>query len=111
MYGRPTLQRTSSEFLSDLLSSPDVMSPPLNFLLSPVSQLAVANSVLHSGSGNLNSPTSVASFIRSVSSHSLHSSLYDFNDSDSGPVRRVFSTGDLHQTRWPSNFDDGMLGK
>ncbi|XP_039037592.1 zinc finger protein CONSTANS-LIKE 2-like [Hibiscus syriacus] len=99
------------------------MSPPLNFPLSPLSQLNVANSVdsvgevlqsgSSSGSGSYNFPTSVASwctqrpsFIRSVSSHSLKnnelhcrfaSSLYDFIDSDSGPVRRVSSTSDLHK--------------
>ncbi|KAA3456743.1 zinc finger protein CONSTANS-like isoform X1 [Gossypium australe] len=124
MYGQPTFPRSSSEFLSDSLTSPDVVSLPLNFPLSPQTQLTVAKSVesvsdvIHSGSsssGSFNSPTSLASccthkpsFIRSFSSHSLPknefhcrfaSSLNDFIDSDSAPVRRVFSTGDLHQVQ------------
>ncbi|KAK8601532.1 hypothetical protein V6N13_058773 [Hibiscus sabdariffa] len=111
MYGHPTFPRSSSELLCRLLTSPDVMSSPL----CPLPQLTVSPSVdsvsevLQSGSsGSYNSPSSLAScctqrpsFIRSISSHSLHcrfaSSLNDFIDTDSGPVRRVFSTGDLHQ--------------
>ncbi|XP_038994686.1 two-component response regulator-like APRR3 [Hibiscus syriacus] len=94
------------------------MSPPLNFPLSPLSQLTVSNWVdevlQSSSSGSYNSPTSLAScctpqrpsFIRSVSSHSvenneLHcgfaSNLYDLIDYDSGPLMKVFSTGDMHQ--------------
>ncbi|KAL4296359.1 hypothetical protein GQ457_12G029140 [Hibiscus cannabinus] len=116
MYGHPTFPRSSPEFLCGLLASPDVMSSPS----CPLPQLTVSPSVdsvsemLHSGSsGSYNSPSSLAScctqrpsFIRSISSHSLQnnelhcrfaSSLNDFIDSDSGPVRRVFSTGDLQQ--------------
>ncbi|MBA0794794.1 hypothetical protein Gohar_019088, partial [Gossypium harknessii] len=114
MYGQPTFPRSSSEFLSDALTSPDVVSLPLNFPLSPQTQLTVAKSVesvsdvIHSGSsssGSFNSPTSLASCC-TFSSHSLPknefhcrfaSSLNDFIDFDSAPVRRVFSTGDLHQ--------------
>ncbi|KAE8733776.1 histone H4-like [Hibiscus syriacus] len=96
------------------------MSPPLNFPLSPLSQLTVSNWVdevlQSSSSGSYNSPTSLAScctpqrpsFIRSVSSHSvenneLHcgfaSNLYDLIDYDSGPLMKVFSTGDMHQVK------------
>ncbi|GMJ08915.1 hypothetical protein HRI_004560700 [Hibiscus trionum] len=113
MYGHPTIPRSSSEFLYylDLLTSPAALSSPL----CPLPQLTVSPSVdsvsevLQSG----NSPSSVAgcctqrpNIIRSVSSHSLQnnelycrfaSSLNDLIDSDSGPVRRVSSTGDLHQ--------------
>ncbi|XP_039042388.1 uncharacterized protein LOC120181288 [Hibiscus syriacus] len=93
------------------------MTSPLNFPLCPLTQLTVTGSYdLLSGSsnGNYNSPTSLPSsctqkqsFVqRSVSSHSLQnnglychfaSSLNEFIDSDSGPVRRAFSTGDLDQ--------------
>ncbi|XP_022753850.1 uncharacterized protein LOC111302177 isoform X2 [Durio zibethinus] len=126
MFGYPTIPRSSSEFLGDSLTSSDAMSP-INFPLCPLSQLTVAESfdsmseTLHSGggssssSGGYNSPSSLArccttqkpGFIqRSLSSHSLQksglhchfaSSLNEFVDSDSGPVRRVFSTGDLDQ--------------
>ncbi|XWS28902.1 hypothetical protein CRYUN_Cryun25bG0111700 [Craigia yunnanensis] len=121
MFGYPTNPR-SSEFLSDSLTSSDVMSP-LNFLLCPLTQLTLPETfdsvreAFHSSSssGSYNSPSSLASccttqkpcFIqRSVSSHSLQknglhchfaSSLNEFIDSDSGPVRRVSSTGDLDQ--------------
>ncbi|XWS53197.1 hypothetical protein CRYUN_Cryun11dG0137300 [Craigia yunnanensis] len=130
MFGYPTIPRSSSEFLSDTLTSPDVMSP-LNFPLCRLTHLIVAKSfdsvseALHSGniSGSYNSPSSLVScctsqkpsFIqKSVSSHSLQknglhchfaSSLNEFIDSDSGPVRRVFSTGDLDQgiNMWQRN--------
>ncbi|OMO91385.1 Zinc finger protein CONSTANS-like protein [Corchorus olitorius] len=82
MFGHPTFPRSDS-----LQMSPDIMSP-LNY---PLTQLSVSES----------------SFMqRSVSSHSLQknglyshfaATLSDFIDSDSGPVRRVFSTGDLDQ--------------
>ncbi|XVF05596.1 hypothetical protein REPUB_Repub05bG0186400 [Reevesia pubescens] len=128
MFGHSTtFPRSSSEFLSldSRMTTPDVISSPLNFPLCPLTQLTVADSfdsvseALHSGSssGSYNSPTSMASCCttqkpsilqRSVSSHSLYfqknglhchfcSSLNEFIDSDSGPVRRVFSTGDLDQ--------------
>ncbi|XVE79670.1 hypothetical protein DITRI_Ditri14bG0076700 [Diplodiscus trichospermus] len=117
MFGYPTIPLSSSEFLIDSMA-------PLNFPLYPTTQLTVAadsfdsvSDALHSGSssGSYNSPSSLASccttqkpsFIqRSISSHSLQkngvhcqfgSSLIEFTDSDSGPVRRVFSTGDLDQ--------------
>ncbi|GMI92065.1 hypothetical protein HRI_002875800 [Hibiscus trionum] len=118
MFGHPTIPRSSSEFLSDTLSSPDVMASPLNFPLCPLTQLSVNESYeLVSGSsssGSYNSPSSLLSCCtqkqsfmqRSVSSHSLQNNgLYchfasgfnDFIESDSGPVRRAFSTGDLEQ--------------
>ncbi|PPS07670.1 hypothetical protein GOBAR_AA12988 [Gossypium barbadense] len=90
MFGYPTFPRSSSEFLRDSLTSPDVMTSPLNFPLCPLNQLTVAESY----------------DLRSVSSHSLQnkgfpcyftSSLSEFVDSGSGPVRRAFSTGDLEQ--------------
>ncbi|OMO67608.1 hypothetical protein CCACVL1_20419 [Corchorus capsularis] len=115
MFGHPTFPRSDS-----LQMSPDIMSP-LNY---PLTQLSVSESVdsvseaLHGGSsssgGGYNSPSSLGSCCtrkqsfmqRSVSSHSLQknglfshfaATLSDFIDSDSGPVRRVFSTGDLDQ--------------
>ncbi|KAG4198638.1 hypothetical protein ERO13_A05G099300v2 [Gossypium hirsutum] len=128
MFGYPIFPRSSSEFLRDSLTSPDVMTSPLNFPLCPLNQLTVAESydlvreALHSSgsssssssSGSYNSPSSQLScctqkqgFLqRSVSSHSLQnkgfpcyftSSLSEFVDSGSGPVRRAFSTGDLEQ--------------
>ncbi|XP_022731278.1 zinc finger protein CONSTANS-LIKE 2-like [Durio zibethinus] len=123
MFGHPTFPRSSSEFLSDSLPSPeDIITSPLNFPLRSLTQLTVAESsdsvsdAFHSGSGSgsYNSPsfctrTGKPSLMqRSVSSHSLQfqknglhshfaSSLNEFIDSDSGPVRRVFSTGDLDQ--------------
>ncbi|XWS74205.1 hypothetical protein CRYUN_Cryun02cG0195900 [Craigia yunnanensis] len=121
MFGYSTFPRSSSEFLSDSLTSPDVMTP-LNFPLCPLTQLTVSESfdsvseALHSGSSSesFNSPSSLASCCtqkpsfmqRSVSSHSLQKnglhchfawSLNEFIDSDSCPVKRVLSTGDLDQ--------------
>ncbi|XP_039052420.1 zinc finger protein CONSTANS-LIKE 1-like [Hibiscus syriacus] len=93
------------------------MTSPLNFPLCPLTQLTVTESYdLLSGGGNgsYNSPSSLLSSCtqkqsfmqRSASSHSLQnnglyfhfaSSLNEFINSDSGPVRRAFSTGDLDQ--------------
>lgn len=118
MFGHGTFPRSSSEFL--MSDSPvDVMSP-LNFPLCPLTQLTIPESLdsvsmsdaLHStgsSSGSRhNSPscTSLASCCnctqkqslmqRSSSSQYFTSNLIEFIiDSDSGPVRRVFSTGDL----------------
>ncbi|KAE8693135.1 histone H4-like [Hibiscus syriacus] len=104
MYGQPTFS-SSSEFLCDLLTYPHVMSSPL----SPLSQLTVSNSatevVQSSSSGSYSSPSSLASCCtqRPLQRNELRcrfaSSLNDFIDSGSGPVRRVFSTGDLHQVQ------------
>ncbi|KAL4334753.1 hypothetical protein GQ457_07G034000 [Hibiscus cannabinus] len=120
MFGHPTIPRFSSES-DDTLSSPDVITSPFNFPLCPLTQLSVTEPyelVTGSGSsssGSYNSPTSLLSYCstqkqsfmqRSISSHSLQnnrlychfaSSLNEFIDSDSGPVRRAFSTGDLEQ--------------
>ncbi|KAE8711192.1 hypothetical protein F3Y22_tig00110302pilonHSYRG00050 [Hibiscus syriacus] len=124
MFGHPTIPRSSSEVLSDTLSSHDFMTSPLNFPLCPPTQLTVTESYdLLSGSGSsssgsYNSPSSLLSCCtqkqsfmqRSVSSHSLQnnglychfaSRLNEFIDSDSVPVRRAFSTGYLDQ-EWQS---------
>ncbi|KAK6271907.1 hypothetical protein POUND7_008990 [Theobroma cacao] len=124
MFGHPTFPRASPEFLSDSQTSPPNVMSQFNFPSCPLTQLTVAESfdsvteALHSGSssGSYSSPSSLASCCcttqkpssmqRSVSSHSLQknglhchfaSTLNEFIDSASGPVRRVFSTGDLDQ--------------
>ncbi|KAK8494498.1 hypothetical protein V6N12_073493 [Hibiscus sabdariffa] len=94
------------------------MTSPINFLSCPLSQLTVAESydLVSGGSSSSESYNSLLNFCtqkqsfmqRSISSHSLQnnglhchlaSCLNEFNDSDSGRVRRAFSTGDLEQGR------------
>ncbi|MBA0790455.1 hypothetical protein Gohar_015105, partial [Gossypium harknessii] len=126
MFGYPTIPRASPEVFSDSLTAPDVLtSSPLIFpTLCPVTAelFESVTEAFHSGSssGSYNSPSSLTSCCttttqrrslmqRSVSSHSLKiqkngfhnchlaTSLNESIDSDSVPVRRVFSTGDLDQ--------------
>ncbi|MBA0548387.1 hypothetical protein Golob_019493 [Gossypium lobatum] len=126
MFGYPTIPRASSEVFSDSLTAPDVLTTsPLIFpTLCPVTAelFESVTEAFHSGSssGSYNSPSSLTSCCttttqrrslmqRSVSSHSLQiqkngfhnchlaTSLNESIDSDSVPVRRVFSTGDLDQ--------------
>ncbi|KAE8666672.1 putative leucine-rich repeat receptor-like protein kinase [Hibiscus syriacus] len=109
MFGYPIFPHSSSEFLSDSLTS-------RNF---PFFQLTVDESydlVSSSSSDSYNSPSSLLSYCtqkqsftqRSNSSHSLQnnwlhshfdSRLNEFIDSDSGRVRRAFSNGDSEQGR------------
>ncbi|XVE59172.1 hypothetical protein DITRI_Ditri05aG0024300 [Diplodiscus trichospermus] len=122
MFGFPS---SISGFLCDSLTSPDFMSP-LNFTSCPLTQLTVTESfgslsqAFHScssSSESYNSPCSMVScctqkqsFIqRRDSSHSLPnnglhcrftSSLNDFLESDFGPERRAFSTGDSDDQQW-----------
>lgn len=112
----------SSNDFSGHFPLPDVTTP-LNFssfsnefdsvLALMKQEFCYTTSNTSSGCSSYGSPSSLTSYgttqisslmQRSVSSHSLHKNVSvfqyhqptEFLDSDSSPVRKVFSTGDLH---------------
>ncbi|KAF7805527.1 Histone H4 [Senna tora] len=138
----PTFSR-AADFPAHLPSPPPMhtISPP-QFHLTP-DQLAAVNefdSLLNSdlshnnnscssgGGSSYGSPSSLASYgthrrtlmQRSVSNHSVSALFAEFLDSDDGPVRRVYSTGDLqrinvmqyssnHQSDSPLSSESSMI--